>query len=168
MSIRALVAAIAVVAIPIAVSGQQPGETKNRAEKKICTVDNETGSRLGRVRRCMTRREREEFAEEMETDLSASKSIGVDAPNRAMRAVIASRAAMSAAPAADHSTEALVPWEDEYRVIARDGSVRVVHATARPGPIDPVTNTVTWFGVSVDVTAVRDPEHTALGTPHQR
>lgn len=56
----------------------------------------------------------------------------------------------------DRSAEALVPWEDEYRVIARDGSVRVVHATARPGPIDQVANTVTWFGVSVDVTAHRD------------
>lgn len=71
MSIRALVAAFAVVAIPIAVSGQQPaGGSNNSAEKRICTVHNVTGSRLGRVRRCMTQREREEYRKEMETDIS--------------------------------------------------------------------------------------------------
>ena len=71
MSIRAWVAAIAVVAIPIAVSGQQPaGGSKNRAEKKICTVHLATGSRLDRVRRCMTRRERDEYRKEMDTDLT--------------------------------------------------------------------------------------------------
>ncbi len=71
MSIRAWVAAIAVVAIPIAVSGQQPaGDSNNRAEKKICTVHVATGSRLDRVRRCMTRRERDEYRKEMNADLS--------------------------------------------------------------------------------------------------
>jgi len=71
MSIRAWVAAIAVVAIPIAVSGQQPAAgSKDRAEKKICTVHNATGSRLERVRRCMTQREREEYRKEMNTDLT--------------------------------------------------------------------------------------------------
>jgi len=71
MSIRAWVAAIAVVAIPIAVSGQQPaGDSKDRAEKKICTVHLATGSRLDRVRRCMSRREREEYRKEMNTDLT--------------------------------------------------------------------------------------------------
>ncbi len=61
------------------------------------------------------------------------------------------------ATASDRSDEALVPWENEFRVITRDGAVRVLHATARPGPIDPVANTVTWFGVTIDVTAERDP-----------
>jgi len=71
MSIRALMAAIAVVAIPIAVSGQQPaGDSKNRAEKKICTVHIATGSRLDRVRRCMTMREREEYREEVNADVT--------------------------------------------------------------------------------------------------
>ena len=75
MSIRALVAAIAVVAIPIAVSGQQPaGDSKNRAEKKICTAHIATGSRLERVRRCMTKREREEYRAEINNDLTRQQN----------------------------------------------------------------------------------------------
>jgi PAS domain S-box-containing protein len=52
---------------------------------------------------------------------------------------------------------ALTPWEDQYRVLTRDGGVRVVHASARPGPVDPVTGSVTWYGVTIDVTEARVP-----------
>jgi PAS domain S-box-containing protein len=52
----------------------------------------------------------------------------------------------------------LTPWEDEFRVLTRDGSLRVMHATARAGPVDPVARTVTWYGITVDVTAVRRRE----------
>jgi hypothetical protein len=71
VSIRALIAAIAVIAIPIAVNGQQPPrESQERSEKKICEVHLATGSRLERVRRCMSRREREEYSKEIDTDLT--------------------------------------------------------------------------------------------------
>lgn len=70
MSIRALLAAIAVVAIPIAVSGEEPlRPAKDPSLKKICRVHTETGSRLNQVRRCMSRREELEYRKELETDL---------------------------------------------------------------------------------------------------
>ena len=71
MSIRALFAAVAVIAIPIAVSGEEPVRPlKDPAMKKICRVHTETGSRLQQVRRCMSRREEYEYRKEIETDLS--------------------------------------------------------------------------------------------------
>jgi hypothetical protein len=57
--LRALVAAIAVVAVPIAVQGAEtPSQPKPRA-KRICEVDVPMGSRLGGVRRCRSAEERE-------------------------------------------------------------------------------------------------------------
>jgi hypothetical protein len=62
--LRALVAAIAVVAVPIAVQGAEtPPQTKPR-EKRICEVDVPMGSRLGGVRRCRSARERDEHKAE--------------------------------------------------------------------------------------------------------
>ncbi len=61
------------------------------------------------------------------------------------------------------SDQTLEPWEDEYRVITRDGQVRVLHASARAEPIDPATMTVTWYGVTVDVTTGRAPEDLRAG-----
>lgn len=59
MIARIFLAATAVVAIPLAVAGhaQAPTESKDTA-KRTCEVDQTTGSRLGGVRRCMTRAER--------------------------------------------------------------------------------------------------------------
>lgn len=75
MSIRALLAAIAVIAIPIAVSGEEPVQSaKDFSTKKICRVHTETGSRLNQVRRCMTRREELEYRKELETDLSRQQT----------------------------------------------------------------------------------------------
>jgi hypothetical protein len=71
MSIRALFAAVAVIAIPIAVNGEEPARpAKDDSLKKICRVHTETGSRLGKVQRCMTRREEEQYRKEIELDLS--------------------------------------------------------------------------------------------------
>ena len=53
-------AAIAVVAVPIAVQGAEgPRRTKPTAEKRTCEVDTPLGSRLGGVRRCRSAAERE-------------------------------------------------------------------------------------------------------------
>jgi PAS domain S-box-containing protein len=48
-------------------------------------------------------------------------------------------------------------WDDEYRVIHRDGSVRWVHGVGRrvtPPGVDPAV----WHGVTIDVTARHAPE----------
>ncbi len=59
MIARIFLAAVAVVAIPLTAAGyaQAPTESKETA-KRVCEVDQATGSRLGGVRRCMTRAER--------------------------------------------------------------------------------------------------------------
>ena len=51
--------------------------------------------------------------------------------------------------------ESLDPWEDEYRVLTRDGSVRWIHSAARAVPPAPDDDIVTWHGVAMDVTAAR-------------
>jgi PAS domain S-box-containing protein len=48
-------------------------------------------------------------------------------------------------------------WDDVYRLIHRDGSVRWIHGVGRrvtPGGVEPAT----WYGVSIDVTARHAPE----------
>jgi PAS domain S-box-containing protein len=48
-------------------------------------------------------------------------------------------------------------WDDEYRLIHRDGTVRWVHGVGRrvtPPGADPAT----WYGVTIDVTARHAPE----------
>ncbi|HKR24158.1 MAG TPA: hypothetical protein VJS15_02785 [Allosphingosinicella sp.] len=59
MIARIFLAATAVVAIPLAVAGhaQAPTESKETA-RRTCEVDQQIGSRLGGVRRCLTRAER--------------------------------------------------------------------------------------------------------------
>jgi hypothetical protein len=52
-----LAAAIAVVAVPLAVQGAE-GQTPP-SEKRYCDVNVPTGSRLGGVRRCRTKAERD-------------------------------------------------------------------------------------------------------------
>ena len=71
MSIRALFAVVAVIAIPIAVNGEEPARPlKDPSMKKICRVHTETGSRLQQVRRCMSSREEKEYRQELNMDLS--------------------------------------------------------------------------------------------------
>jgi len=64
--IRTLIAAIAVIAIPMAVVGAQAPATNkgSHSTKKVCDVAQPTGSRLGGVRRCRTPAEREEAKQE--------------------------------------------------------------------------------------------------------
>lgn len=58
MLIRIMVAAAAVVAIPIAVVGAEPArKASNPSTKKICEIRDTTGSRLGAVRICRTKAE---------------------------------------------------------------------------------------------------------------
>ena len=64
MYLRALAAAIAVIAVPIAVQGAEgPAQTKPRV-KRTCEVDVPMGSRLGGVRRCRSAEEREAHKQE--------------------------------------------------------------------------------------------------------
>jgi hypothetical protein len=67
-SIRFICAAIAVVAIPVAVSGQQPADEPPAAppktERRTCESSAELGSRLARVRRCRTKSERQAHKQE--------------------------------------------------------------------------------------------------------
>lgn len=60
MSVRAIVAIMVAVALPIAVQGAelQQKQTTPRA-KRVCTATPEIGSRLSAVRRCETRAERD-------------------------------------------------------------------------------------------------------------
>ena len=64
--IRSFMAAVAVIAIPIAVVGAQPQQPRKseHSTKKVCDVAQPTGSRLGGIRRCRTAAEREEHKAE--------------------------------------------------------------------------------------------------------
>jgi len=65
MFVRTLVAAIAIIAVPIAVNGARPaGKVRNDATKRICTVQVTIGTRLGRTRVCRTRAERDQMRNE--------------------------------------------------------------------------------------------------------
>ena len=66
MSLRALLAVVAVISVPIAVNGAEPQTQSgpNPAPKRICTVRHEIGSRLDRVRECRTAAEREAAKQE--------------------------------------------------------------------------------------------------------
>ena len=66
MSVRALLAAIVVVTVPIAVNGAEPQQssTPDPQAKRTCTVRTEIGSRLNRVRTCRTAAEREAAKQE--------------------------------------------------------------------------------------------------------
>ena len=69
MYLRALAAAIAVVAVPFAVQGaESPRRTPSSPQaKRTCEVDLQTGSRLGGVRRCRSQEEREAAKQEART-----------------------------------------------------------------------------------------------------
>lgn len=54
---RALTAALAVAAAPIALGAQPTIEARNDSTRKICRTEGEVGSRLGGTRRCRTKAE---------------------------------------------------------------------------------------------------------------
>jgi hypothetical protein len=57
---RAIAAALAIVAAPVAINGAgaQEKSTASNPQRKICDVQIKTGSRLGGSTRCQTREER--------------------------------------------------------------------------------------------------------------
>jgi len=58
MKLKAIAAAVvAIVTVPLAVQGAE-GQTASK-EKRYCEVNQPTGSRLGAVRRCRTKTERD-------------------------------------------------------------------------------------------------------------
>ena len=61
MIVRTFLAAVATIAIPVAVVGAQaPADrTAEPSIRKSCEVDQPTGSRLGGIRRCRTKAERD-------------------------------------------------------------------------------------------------------------
>lgn len=65
MFLRALAAAVAVIAVPIAVqSAESPRGATPSDAKRTCEVALPTGSRLGGVRRCRSAQERDEHKKE--------------------------------------------------------------------------------------------------------
>jgi hypothetical protein len=65
MSIRLFVAALAVVAVPMAVSGQQPApQRKAEPVKRYCEAYSDVQSRLSGRRRCQSRAERDALKQE--------------------------------------------------------------------------------------------------------
>lgn len=66
MSVRALLAAVVVIAAPIAVNGAepQPQQKPNPQAKRTCNVRAEIGSRINTVRTCRTAAEREAAKQE--------------------------------------------------------------------------------------------------------
>ena len=66
MSVRALLAALVVISVPIAVNGAEP-QTQQKIDpqtKRVCTVRPEIGSRINTVRTCRTAAETEAARQE--------------------------------------------------------------------------------------------------------
>ncbi len=65
MSARALLAVIAIIAVPVAVQGAEP-QTAPRAPqtKRVCEATGEIGSRIRHIRRCRSAEEREAAKQE--------------------------------------------------------------------------------------------------------
>lgn len=60
-SLALAVSVAAVVAVPVALYGAEPeAKGSDYATKKVCVVENETGTRLGRRRICRTQAEHDE------------------------------------------------------------------------------------------------------------
>ena len=67
MSVRALLATLAVVSVPIAVYGAEPQTGQQKLDpqtKRTCTVRPEIGSRIKTIRSCRTAAETEEARQE--------------------------------------------------------------------------------------------------------
>lgn len=75
MWVRTLIAAAAVVAIPVAVIGARPpAKASKDSTRKICEVRGNTGSRLGAVRVCRTRAEWQEVKAEERATIERTQS----------------------------------------------------------------------------------------------
>lgn len=79
MSVRVLLAAVAVISIPIAVNGAEPQTSSQPAPraKRTCTVNTEIGSRLNTVRTCRTAAEREEARQEQRRTIDRVQNLKV-------------------------------------------------------------------------------------------
>jgi hypothetical protein len=75
MIARFLIAAVAVAAIPLSIASAENSGKSSSAEKKICKVDKETGSRLGGVKRCRTRAEMEALKQESRTQIDRVQAL---------------------------------------------------------------------------------------------
>ena len=64
MKLVTVAAAAAVIAVPLAVQGADGQTTPAPVEKRYCDVAQPTGSRLGAVRRCRTKAERDAAKQE--------------------------------------------------------------------------------------------------------
>lgn len=75
MWVRTLIAAAAVVVIPVAVIGARPpAKAPKDSSRKICEVRGNTGSRLGAVRVCRTRAEWQEVKAEERATIERTQS----------------------------------------------------------------------------------------------
>jgi len=79
MSVRALLAAIVVVSVPIAVNGepQTTQQKPNPPEKRVCQVRPEIGSRINTVRSCRSASERESARQEQRQVIDRVQSLKV-------------------------------------------------------------------------------------------
>jgi hypothetical protein len=59
VKLASIAAAIAVIAVPIAVQGAEGPSKASRPERRTCEVTVPMGSRLGGIRRCRTKTERD-------------------------------------------------------------------------------------------------------------
>ena len=75
MYLRALVAAISVVAVPIAVQGAEGPTKAAPREKRFCEVTVPMGSRLGGIRRCRTKAERDAHKAEARTTVDRIQAL---------------------------------------------------------------------------------------------
>lgn len=65
MSIRLLLAAAAVVAVPMAVSGQEPtSKPRQTSERRYCSTYSDILTRLQNRRRCQTKAERDQLKQD--------------------------------------------------------------------------------------------------------
>ena len=64
MKLTAIVAAVAVVAVPITVQGAQAPTRSSPPTKRACTITPTTGSRVNNTRTCRSREERETAKQE--------------------------------------------------------------------------------------------------------
>lgn len=74
MKFAAIAAMLAVVGVPVTVQGMQ-APTRAPAEKRYCEANVPTGSRLGAVRRCRTKAEREQARQEARTTVERIQSM---------------------------------------------------------------------------------------------
>ena len=75
MKLKAIAAAmVAVVSVPLAVQGADGQTARPAAEKRTCEVSTPTGSRLGAVRRCRSKSERDAAKAESRTTVERIQS----------------------------------------------------------------------------------------------